>query len=224
MNRLTPVSTKRTAPNIDRDLNRRNFTLATLAGLATLGLAACSDKATDASASSASSASATAAPAGGDKLSPKDAYELASKSNGFTIGALMAANTVYVFFDTTCPHCAELWGASKPLLGKLKMTWIPVGLLRPSSGPQGGTILAAADPSAAMAENEASVLARNGGITANPALGADIVEKVKVNTDNFMRLGADSVPMIVFKNARTGEYGSHAGSLETAQLAELAGV
>jgi hypothetical protein len=83
-------------------------------GLATLvlaPLAACSKN--------DEAAPAAAAPA--RKLSGIEAYAIASKGSGFTMGPVMAANTVYVFFDTTCPHCAELWNASQPLLGKLKM-------------------------------------------------------------------------------------------------------
>lgn len=203
-------------------MNRRKFALASGASLAALALAACSPK-TETPAV-ASTAPASAANDSGAPLTPKDAYDLASKANGFTIGQMMAANTVYVFFDPTCPHCAELWGASKPLLNKLKMVWIPVGLLRPSSGPQGGTILSAADPAKAMQENEDSVLSRGGGITANPSLSEDTVAKVKANTDTFSKLGADSVPLIVFKSAKNGEFGQHAGALDTAGLAALTGI
>ena len=86
-------------------MNRRNFALASGASLAALVLAACSPK-TETPAV-ASTAPASAANDSGAPLTPKDAYDLASKANGFTIGQMMAANTVYVFFDPTCPHCAE---------------------------------------------------------------------------------------------------------------------
>ncbi|HOY36689.1 MAG TPA: thioredoxin fold domain-containing protein [Piscinibacter sp.] len=186
-------------------------------GLATLvlaPLAACSKN--------DEAAPAAAAPA--RKLSGIEAYAIASKGSGFTMGPVMAANTVYVFFDTTCPHCAELWNASQPLLGKLKMVWMPIGLLRPSSLPQGATILAAADPAKAMTENEASVLQRGGGISVASSLPDEVVAKVKANTDLFRQLDADSVPLIVYRNAQTGQHGMHAGSLDTASLASLAGI
>lgn len=185
-------------------------------GLATLTLAplaACSKK---------DQAAPAAAPA--RKLSALEAYALAAKGSGFTIGAVMAANTVYVFFDTTCPHCAELWNASQPLLNKLKMVWLPIGLLRPSSLPQGATILSAADPAKAMSENEASVLQRGGGISVPSSLPDEVVAKVKANTELFRQLDAESVPLIVYRNAQTGQHGMHAGALDTASLAALAGV
>mgnify|MGYP002361561983 CR=1 FL=1 len=140
------------------------------------------------------------------------------------MGPVMAANTVYVFFDTTCPHCAELWNASQPLLGKLKMVWMPLGLLRPQSLPQGATILGAANPVAAMNENETSVLNRGGGITASTSLSDEVLAKVKANTAIFSKLGADSVPLVVFRNAKSGEYGQFSGAMETAQLAATIGL
>ena len=88
----------------------------------------------------------------------------------------MAANTVYVFFDTTCPHCAELWTASQPPLNRLKM----VDADRPAAPAvrsQGATILAAPDPAKAMTENETSVLARGGGISVPSSLPDDIVQR-----------------------------------------------
>jgi thiol:disulfide interchange protein DsbG len=199
-------------------LNRRCFVLGS-ALLAGAGMSACGDK-TEPNAGAAASAAGTAAA----KPSARESYELASQGHGFTMGSVMAANTVYVFFDTTCPHCAALWASSKPLLTKLKMVWMPIGLLHRSSAPQGATILSAADPAAAMTENETSVLERKGGISVAATLSDDMLAKVKANTDLFGKLGADSVPLIVFKNAKTGEYGSFSGSLQTDQLAAMVGV
>jgi len=204
-------------PKNPHDLIRRCFVLGGAAALA--GLSACSDKAAESSAGAGAAASSAAA-----KPSARESYELASQGHGFTMGSVMAANTVYVFFDATCPHCAALWASSKPLLTKLKMVWMPIGLLHRSSAPQGATILSAADPAAAMAENEASVLERKGGISVSPTLSDEVLAKVKANTDLFSKLGADSVPLIVFKNAKTGQYGSFSGSLQTDQLAAMVGV
>ena len=166
---------------------------------------------------------AAAAPSG-RKPNGIEAYAIAQRGTGFTVGALMAANTVYVFFDATCPHCAELWKSSQPLLGKLKMVWMPIGLLRPQSGPQGAAILSAPDPVKAMNEHEASVLQRGGGISVPSSLPDDVVRKVKDNTELFRQLQAESVPLIVYRNAQSGQHGMHAGAVDTATLAALAGV
>ena len=193
-------------------LRRRPLVL-TLAALALAPLAACSKKEDEA-----------AAPRAARKPSGIEAYAIAQRGHGFTVGAVMAANTVYVFFDTTCPHCAELWTASQPLLNRLKMVWMPIGLLRPQSGPQGATILAAADPAKAMTENETSVMARGGGISVPANLPDDIVQKVKDNTALFQQLQGDSVPLIVYRHAVSGEHGMYAGALDSAGLATLLGL
>ncbi len=163
-----------------------------------------------------------AAPAAA-RPSPAQAYALAAGGHGFSVGPPMAANPVHVLFDTTCPHCAELWKASQPLLNRLKFVWMPVALLRPQSGPQGATILAAPDPVAAMNENEAKVLDRSGGISASASLPDEVLAKVKANTEIFRQLGADSVPLIVYRHAN-GSHGQHAGALDSAGLAALLGL
>lgn len=194
-------------------MQRRSLVLS-LATLALAPLAACSKN--------DESPAASGAPA--RKPSGIEAYAIATRGHGFSVGALMAANTVYVFFDSTCPHCAELWQASQPLLNRLKMVWIPIGLLRPQSGPQGATILSAPDPAKAMSEHEASVLQRGGGISVPSGLSDEVLQKVKDNTELFRQLQAESVPLIVYRNAQSGQHGVHAGAVDTATLASLAGV
>ena len=208
-------------------MNRQRFlTHASALAVAALLLVACDKTPAGPDATKATTASATSpAPAPtGEQLSPRQAYDAASKGTGFTTGPMMAANTVYVFFDPTCPHCAALWTNAKVLSTKLKIVWMPIGLLHRSSEPQGATILSSPDPAAAMSENETSVLAHGGGITASQTLSADILAKVKANTDIFHALGAESVPLIVYKNAKTGEFGKHDGAVPAEELAAMVGL
>jgi thiol:disulfide interchange protein DsbG len=193
--------------------SRRRFVSQLSAGAAMFALAGCSKN------------SDGPAPAAEAKVADADeALRLAQGGKGFTVGSMMAANTVYVFFDTTCPHCAHLWQASQPLLGKLKMVWMPLGLLRPQSGPQGAAILGAADPVAAMNENESSVAKGGGGIAASASPDAAVLAKVKANTELFQRMGAESVPLVLFRNAKTGSAGRNEGAMSTAELAAAVGV
>jgi thiol:disulfide interchange protein DsbG len=158
------------------------------------------------------------------KLAPEEAYALAAGGHGLSLGPLMAAHPVYVFFDTTCPHCAHLWQTSEALTGKLRFVWMPVGLLRPGvSLRQGATILAAANPQQAMRENETRVSQRLGGIPIANDLSEEVLGKVRANTQIFDKLGADSVPLMLYRHARTGAYGARAGSLDEPRLRELLG-
>jgi thiol:disulfide interchange protein DsbG len=136
----------------------------------------------------------------------------------------MAANTAYVFFDTTCPHCAHLWEAAKPLQNRVKLVWMPLAYLRPISLTQGAAILSAPSPAAAMAENERKVLAHEGGIAVPDKPDETALNKVKANTALFEKLGVDSVPLLVYRHARTGEYGSQTGAADTAALTQLLGL
>jgi thiol:disulfide interchange protein DsbG len=174
-----------------------------------------------ASPSTAQAASA-AAPSG--TASATDALALAAQGHGFTVGVAMAAQPVYVFFDAACPHCAQLWTSAKPLLNRIKMVWMPVGILRATSGPQGATILSASDPAAAMDAHEASGLAKGPGIAVDAARADPVMAQVKKNTELFNQLGADSVPFIVFRQVGKGAPATHAGALDTAGLSSLLGL
>jgi thiol:disulfide interchange protein DsbG len=220
-------------------MQRRHFTLSTVSALAAAAalLAGCNkpeQAAAPAPAAPAASAGPAApavaeasAPAATPAAAPAaatDAYVMASGGSGFSTGPMMSAHTVYVFFDTTCPHCAHLWQTVQGMGKDIKVVWMPIGLLRPQSGPQGATILAAADPKAAMATNEASVLASGKGIEVPSSLDDAVLDKVKANTELFRKFNADSVPLIVFRNAKTGQVGQHAGAVDAAKLRELAGL
>jgi thiol:disulfide interchange protein DsbG len=214
-------------------MNRRTALLPAALTLA-FALAACSKQeaaapapapaptptaAAPAPAAASATAAAPATPAA------KTPYDIAAQGKGFSVGPMMAAQVVYVFFDPACPHCAHLWtGAQQQLATKLRMVWMPVGFLRPGSTAQGATILAAADPTAAMSTNEASVLQKGPGIAADPKVPAAVLEQVKANTDLLKQLNADSVPFIVFKHAKTGQAGTHAGALPPDELLQMIGL
>ncbi len=182
-----------------------------LAGLFALclGLAACSKQ--------------EAAPSAAPKRSPS--VEIVSaEARGFTAGAMMNSNPVYVFFDAQCGHCARLWTASVPLHKKAKFVWIPVGLLNATSSSQGAALLSAADPAQSMMEHEKSMTAGQGGISASANVAPAIEEALKSNTRLFNNLGIESVPFTITRNLRTGTTVTRAGSMDTAALAALIGV
>jgi thiol:disulfide interchange protein DsbG len=191
-------------------MNRLKFAIALAAGLA---LSACKD-------STAPPAAAAAAPAPATTAVSIPAIE--AEAHGITVGSLMSARTVFVFFDPQCPHCAALWQAAKPLKSQAKFVWLPVRLLGDASQTQGAAILAAKDPAAAMDEHENAVLAnQKGEVAGGGDAQKDIVTK---NTALFNRFGFQSVPTIVAQNAQSGAAISHEGALPTADLAALLGL
>ncbi len=185
------------------------------AALATpfLLLAGCSDS----PAPGAADQSSKSAPA------PVSMAAMAEQATGFTFGSQMSARTVYVFFDAQCPHCGALWNAAKPLKSQARFVWIPVGIINASSTAQGATLLAAADPVAAMDEHENSLLARQGGISAAANLDAQKASVAK-NTELMTRFGFASIPAIIGTHAQTGALVTQEGAMSTAALASLLGL
>jgi len=156
---------------------------------------------------------------------PVQAIALVSnQGKGFSVGSATSASTVYVMFDAQCPHCGHLWQTTQPLWGKVKFVWVPVAILNPKSGPQGATLLGAANPEEAMVAHEASLMAGKGGTIVMGSMSPAMAAAIKGNTDLFNQLKIESVPFILTKQARTGEVVSTLGALETKALAEFIGV
>jgi thiol:disulfide interchange protein DsbG len=164
-----------------------------------------------------------AAAAAGPKRSPSVEI-VAAEATGFTVGSMMAANPVYVFFDPQCPHCGRMWEASLPLQKKAKFVWIPVSLLNASSGPQGAALLSSDDPGKSMTLHETSMLANQGGISASSGIKPEMEKAVKKNMLLFNSLGIEGVPYTIARNAKTGLTVTRGGEMNTAALAELIGV
>ena len=149
---------------------------------------------------------------------------VAAQAKGFAVGSMMSANTVYVFFDTQCPHCGHLWEASRGLQGKVKFVWIPVGMINAISSAQAAALLTAVDPGTLMGEHEASLLAGKGGISGSSSVPPDIEKAIKSNTQLLNSFGAEAVPFVVAKNLKTGQTVSRDGAMSTPALAEFLGL
>jgi thiol:disulfide interchange protein DsbG len=200
---------------------------------ASLLLGACSESGPGGSAKSGAAspappapAAAAPAPARGNAALPVSvpgAVEaVIAKGSGFAVGAnMMAAKVLYVLFDPQCPHCAHLWETSKPLVGQIRMVWIPVAFIGAKSAPQGAAILAAADPAAAMNAHEARMNQGQGGLEAPANPDAALLAKIAANTALWRELRAESVPLLVFKDPVSGQSSTLEGALETNQLKQL---
>jgi thiol:disulfide interchange protein DsbG len=147
-----------------------------------------------------------------------------TQAKGFTAGAMMSTNPVYVLFDPQCPHCGHLWQSAQPLLSRVKFVWVPVAIINAKSLPQGAALLQAGDPVQAMSTHEQALLTGQGGISASASIPADVEASIKANTQLLNRLGADSVPFIVARHLRSGQTVTRAGSMETPALAGFLGL
>lgn len=203
----------------------RRLLLGATGGLALTALAGCS-KGPDAPAAAAAPAAPTpatppapAAPAAPDAA--RQAFEAASRGTGFVVGQAMSAREIRVFFDPQCPHCAALWAASKPLLDRIRMVWMPVAFIGPTSAPQGALLLAAQDPAARMDEHESLLAKGQGGLAVGGPADGGLVEKISANTQLWRELKAESVPYQIYRVAADGPYGVQAGGLPTDQLVQM---
>jgi len=197
----------------------RSLTLPLMAALA-LSLAACSKEASTGAAPAAGASTADTSP-----IPQAQAFDvLAAQGKGFTAGALMSANTVYVLFDPQCPHCGHLWQSSVPLQSKVKFVWLPVAIMNAKSAPQGAAIMTAANPVETMNAHEQQLLAGQGGMSASASIPDDVQAAIKANTALLERLGATSVPFMVAKHQRTGAVITQSGALGVEALANFLGM
>ena len=199
----------------------KNATLLAMTAMV-LALSACSKTETP-PAGATPNASAAATPSA--TANSGSSYDMvAANSKGFTVGALMSAQAVYVLFDPQCPHCGHLWQASLPLHNKVKFVWIPISFNPTKSLPQGAALLSAPNPVEAMNAHEQSLLAGTGGMSASADIPEELKQAINNNTQLLNRLGVDSVPFLLGKNRKTGDIVSHNGAMDTAALASLLGV
>ncbi len=194
-------------------LRRAPFLALSISTVLFLGLAACSKQ------------DATSAPSAATAIAPADSYDaLAKQGKGFTAGAMMSAQTVYVMFDPQCTHCGALWNASIPLQKKVKFVWVPVSLMNAKSTPQGVALLSSANPVEAMTAHENALLGGGSGMSAPSSMSTETEAAIKSNTLLFNSLGATSVPYIVAKDARSGKVLTNSGAMQTPVLAAFLGV
>ena len=191
----------------------RSISLPLLAALALL-LSACSPK------DNAAPTAAETVPIAIDQAHAT----VGAEGKGFTVGALMSANPVYVLFDPQCPHCGHLWNSSLPLHNKVKFVWLPVAIINAKSLPQGAALMQAANPLETMTQHEQALLAGQGGMSAASSVPDDIANAIKTNTALLNRLGADSVPFIVARHPQSGQVITRTGSMATQDLAGWLGL
>ncbi|GAB3683740.1 thiol:disulfide interchange protein DsbG [Salinisphaera aquimarina] len=112
------------------------------------------------------------------------------------------APTLYVFADPNCIYCHHLYQQVEPLVkaGRLRIHWIMVGVLGPSSVGRAATILKAKDPAADLARNESNfdVQHEQGGIAVGQPKGA-LGRVLKTNRQAMFDVGGSGTPTVLFR-------------------------
>ncbi|TAM35183.1 MAG: thiol:disulfide interchange protein DsbG [Rhodanobacter sp.] len=105
-------------------------------------------------------------------------------------------------FDPNCIYCHELYQALKPAIaaGQLRVRYVLVGVVKPSSLPRAAAILAAKDPAAALAQDEArfDVKDEEGGYPPDKTMDAAAKAVVDANNALFDKMGASGTPTLLY--------------------------
>lgn len=140
---------------------------------------------------------APATPAGSQAPAPAEkpvafntdiVWQAASRASGFTEGS---GKDIYVYFDTNCPYCHQLWRKTRLYTGANKVHWLPVAGLRASSLNQGATVIK--DPSLKNME-----LMANGQLMGEKQVSKDMADKMEFNMGAMAMTGNQSFPTILY--------------------------
>ena len=165
-----------------------------------------SGKTAPSNAAGATPAATAPQPPGSVVPAPEAIEAVIAGGTGFAVGAgMMTTRVLYVFFDPQCPHCGHLWETTKPLLGQIRVVWMPVAFMSAKSAPQGAAILSAENPGSAMDAHEALLSQNRGGMVVSENQAPALLAKIKANTALWQTLKGESVHFIVFKDPATGQ-------------------
>lgn len=133
-----------------------------------------------------------------------------------------APRIIYTFSDANCPYCHQLWEAARPWVdaGKVQLRHLLVGVIRADSPAKAAAILGAANPSAALAENERKF--DRGGIEPVDHVPDEVRQILDDNQMLMLSTGFQGTPGIVVRES-DGSVRKFSGMPQRAQLAEVLG-
>lgn len=115
------------------------------------------------------------------------------------------APSVYVFADPNCIFCKRFYDDAKPLTttGKLRVEYVLVSFLRPTSEGRAAAVLKAHEPAAAWSlnENNFDTAQEAGGLPPADAPGPDLATALKAHQDLMEKVGGHGTPTVLFKTA-----------------------
>jgi thiol:disulfide interchange protein DsbG len=133
--------------------------------------------------------------AGNSSSASSPAEMVSRQAKGFVVGS--SGPIITVFSDPNCVHCNHLYKNLMPHIaqGKLRVRFVLVGFLAPSSTTRAATILGAKDPAQALSEDEAKY--ETGGIAVVLPVRPDLEKQIRANTKLLADSGEISTPAIL---------------------------
>src|SRR5690554_474804 len=137
-------------------------------------------------------------------------------------GAEDAPRVIYTFTDANCPYCHMFWEAARPWVdaGKVQLRHVLVGVIKEDSPAKAAAILGAADPSAALRENE--VKFDQGGITPAKSVPDDVQRTLEDNQMLMLSMGFRGTPGIIVQDDK-GLIQKYNGMPQQGALTEVLG-
>lgn len=126
--------------------------------------------------------------------------ELAAQVMGAGIVVGDKGPIVTAFMDPNCIHCNTFYKQVMPLVkqGKVRVRFLMVGFLRPSSLSRAAAIVSAKDPARALAEDEKNFKdSRESDMSPGTQANAAGEQTVKANTALFQRSGVSGTPALL---------------------------
>lgn len=135
---------------------------------------------------------------------PKPAAQLAeqtaSQAKSFVLGT--KGPELIAFVDPNCIFCHKFYEDAKPLIaaGKLRVRYVVVAFLKPSSEGKAAAILSAKDPIAAMAKNEKgfNTETEEGAIHPDANPSPAVLAELQKNTQFLQDSGEVATPTILY--------------------------
>lgn len=139
----------------------------------------------------------------GSTLSGPALWHTLHRALYISTGPAHPRRVIYVFFDPNCEYCHAFWEVAHPVQAQigLRIRWLPVGRLKPSSLPKAAAIVLARHPGRAFTYDEEHFdeATETGGIPGIHSAPSGVVRGIRANWKLMsVILGATGTPTIVY--------------------------
>ena len=153
---------------------------------------------------------------------PEQEWLALAEAHYIVDGEPNAPRVVYAITDPNCPFCHRFYTQARDWVeaGAVQIRHVMVGVLREDSLAKSATLLAADNPSEALAEHEAAF--DQGGVTPLDALPETATNAVRANNQLMNELGIRGTPSVFYRNDE-GEIGLVRGLPQGSQMTAVMG-